>query len=987
MSHVFISYSRIDEIRLHHASQLEKALRAAGLSTWRDTRGIGPDRDFGVEIEKAIDKAQAVIVCVTKDTLREDSFVRREIQWTLLKDKERYEQHRTHLPLLVVRIEDYIPPIVIANKTFFECWKDRTGEMARLIEYLQALPAQDAEPALPQLTFDPLRPYVESLYERAKDFLEARIERLIELETEERPEAVQSDGKRRQPDQMDLLFEAHDFKNKSTPPAAVQSFRQAFEQLNKRVLLLGEPGAGKTITLMALLRDAAAAWLSDPHTAPVPMLGMIATWKASERQPIDDWLAPAAYRERLRDALHKERALLLLDGLDEAPRQELEIMNNEGKVQEHFDPRQRFVEVFSASSHISANQVVITCRVKEYRDIGMQLPLAGAVQLKPLTESQVAEYLSESVDLRGQVLGDPDLKQASRQPLLLGLIASAFKSRPDALRAAKNLREGDLRDYIFEQYINERYAREARHRARSGEPLPFTLDELYSDLGWLAGNNARGGRDVTENLLTRRDFWRVKGIKNVKMFIDFTTTLGLLTTGESGKWRFIHLWLRDFLAYRLAAPLLSDWQKAILEWSIEVIGGTCDRRAVSQLILLLEDDDWNVHYRAAEALGKIGDPQAVPRLLPLLKDRRWDVYQRTIVALGHIGVVALPHLLPMLTERNNDVRQHVTEALGEIGDPQAVPHLLPLLKDRSKQVRSSAAKALGKLGNPLAVPYLLPLLKDRDDFVRANTAEALGKLGNPLAVPYLLRLLKDKGYYVCEESAIALKRLGTDAVLHLLPLLKNRNWDIRLHARIALGKMEADAVPHLLLLLKNMNEEVGEHSAVRMYAAEALGDIRYLQAVPHLLPLLRDKNWYVRKSAINSLGKIGDPQVVPFLLPLLNTDNNVTAIEALGNIGDLQAVPHLLPLLKHKNYNIRHDAAQALGRIGDPRAVPHLLPLLKDNEWYVRYGAAGALGRIGDPRAVPYLLSRLKDRKDIVRHEVTEGLWSIGSESALRALS
>ena len=80
--HVFISYSRRDGNTL--PERLEKALRDRGFNIWRDIRDLDPAKDFTADIEQGIEAASHVVVCVTADSKREDSFVRREIQYALL---------------------------------------------------------------------------------------------------------------------------------------------------------------------------------------------------------------------------------------------------------------------------------------------------------------------------------------------------------------------------------------------------------------------------------------------------------------------------------------------------------------------------------------------------------------------------------------------------------------------------------------------------------------------------------------------------------------------------------------------------------------------------------------------------------------------------------------------------------------------------------------------------------------------------------------
>lgn len=69
----FISCARKDTSL--GAAPLDAALKPH-CAVWRDIRGIDPVQDFTAEIEKAIKASRCVVVCLTPDVEREDSFVR-----------------------------------------------------------------------------------------------------------------------------------------------------------------------------------------------------------------------------------------------------------------------------------------------------------------------------------------------------------------------------------------------------------------------------------------------------------------------------------------------------------------------------------------------------------------------------------------------------------------------------------------------------------------------------------------------------------------------------------------------------------------------------------------------------------------------------------------------------------------------------------------------------------------------------------------------
>jgi len=187
----------------------------------------------------------------------------------------------------------------------------------------------------------------------------------------------------------------------------------------------------------------------------------------------------------------------------------------------------------------------------------------------------------------------------------------------------------------------------------------------------------------------------------------------------------------------------------------------------------------------------------------------------------------------------------------------------------------------------------------------------------------------------------------------------------------------------LLPLLRDSDRDL------RRSAAEALGELKAEAAVPGLIQLLADKDVYASSSAATALGNLKAEAVVPGLLPLLkDSDRNVrrSAAEALGNLNAKAAVPGLLPLLKDSDATVRSSAAYALGQIKAEDAAPGLLQLLKDIGAGVRSSAAKALGGLKAEAAVPGLLQLLKDKDAVVRSSAAEALGGLKAEAAIPGL-
>lgn len=170
---------------------------------------------------------------------------------------------------------------------------------------------------------------------------------------------------------------------------------------------------------------------------------------------------------------------------------------------------------------------------------------------------------------------------------------------------------------------------------------------------------------------------------------------------------------------------------------------------------------------------------------------------------------------------------------------------------------------------------------------------------------------------------------------------------------------------------------------------EAIGKSGLSGIVEALVEKLEDKDSYIRKAAAKGLGKISDTRSVePLVGRLEDEDSDVrdAAAKALGKIGDPCVVEPLVDMLKDKVSYVSATAAKALGKIGDKRSVDPLVEMLEDKESYIRSTAAQALGKIGSPRAIEPLVERLEDNDTYVRKTAVEALGEIGDKRAIEPL-
>jgi TIR domain/HEAT repeats/NACHT domain len=610
---IFLSYARTDGGDA--VAHLEEELGRRGYPTWRDTRSIDPTADFTAQIETAIDQCSHIVVCVTPDVKRPDSFVRREVHYASILKK----------PITPALFANVPPPIMIVTLEWVDFFNNRQRAMDRLLEILER----------PRRTMtagshsDPFRAYLDSCYKQLVKELQWDIGTLIIPRI--RDVSFEYLGKRASTGAR--LEEAHSVQQRQA-----RSLFDAFSTYDQRMLLLGPAGSGKTVALRALARDAVTQRLDEP-TAPLPLVASIASWDAEKQPELAAWLTssqPLLAESEVRETLEQGRALLFLDGLDELgpPRR-----YKDGSI---VDPQQDFLGRLPRQ-----NGILLTTRAEE-----SHLPTAldafhGAVGMAPITQDDQFKYLQQTPVLFETVRRHRVLQDALTLPLMLHHFAWALEDAPSRLRKLEDdAGPRIIHEHIIELYIERAYGRYQREHGRL-----VTLEELYTLLGGVAMRDAGGGGN--QNIFPPEEFGGRSETRS-KGLIEFACDLGLLRRVGGSLLRFSHLLIRDHFAVREAIRVLSAGPAASdattrdrAAWALWEIP---DGRAVAVLLAALQDEDRHVRGSAASALGRIGDPQAVRPLIELTNDttpvrsiygeRICDVARSALMSIGTPEAVA-----------------------------------------------------------------------------------------------------------------------------------------------------------------------------------------------------------------------------------------------------------------------------------------------------------------------------------------------------------
>lgn len=224
-------------------------------------------------------------------------------------------------------------------------------------------------------------------------------------------------GKEVQPDQVKRPW---DREIKIGVKAATEipddmTISQVFEapEINGKLLILGQPGAGKTTTLLHLAKTLVEKAEED-SSYPIPILFNLSSWK-DEKQSIRDWMvgelrSKYGVSSKWGQQWVMERIVLpLLDGLDEvAPgRQEICV--------------KRINELLEGES--APLYTVVCSRITEYENYETPLHLGGAVYVQKLGNLQIEDYLTklERSDLWQFVARNTTLLELVRTPFFLNI--------------------------------------------------------------------------------------------------------------------------------------------------------------------------------------------------------------------------------------------------------------------------------------------------------------------------------------------------------------------------------------------------------------------------------------------------------------------------------------------------------------------------------------------------------------------------------------
>jgi hypothetical protein len=252
-----------------------------------------------------------------------------------------------------------------------------------------------------------------------------------------------------------------------------------FSAANGELLILGEPGAGKTTMLLQLVSDL-LAYAEGDISRPIPVVFSLAGW---HNERLDEWLISELSnnyevpRQLGRTWINEMGFIPLLDGLDEVETSRRAACAD---AINHF--RQQFPGVW----------MLVTTRSKDYHALATRLQLDKAIVLQSLNMEQIDTYLAgrgrRLEGLRATLHQDATMRELAQSPLMLSIMALAYNRMPADDAVTLGSREKG-RELLFDVYVE----RMSRYRGGDKE---FPPQDSLKWLAWLASMMERQNRTM-----------------------------------------------------------------------------------------------------------------------------------------------------------------------------------------------------------------------------------------------------------------------------------------------------------------------------------------------------------------------------------------------------------------------------------------------------------------------------------------------------------
>ncbi|MEO0595117.1 MAG: TIR domain-containing protein [Chloroflexota bacterium] len=497
----FISYK--SEYR-DTAKGVRDALQSWGHETWFDQDDIAKGAYFRDEIQQGLESSDVVIGILTPEALKS-----REVltEWDFAFSN--HDEKR----LLLLRYDEVDLPYWLAGVQYIDCTADETDALNQLRVAL-------SEPDTSAYKDETVPSYIRRHTSPTDASFDYSVTNESQRENDNRakmlynvyqswirgalhpnlPEGAIDLGLSLKPDAVLRHTEYGDYEL----PDSGRKIGQIFTDANGELLILGEPGSGKTILMLQLTQYLLGQAQHDPTQA-MPVVFNLASW-SRDQKPFTAWLVDELWRsygvpkKTGEKWVEAGKLTLLLDGLDEiAPSQGM----MPGASDIELD--RRAIELRSACIDAINSyradllkddigvDIVVCSRIKDYEALHQQLDLNTAILLVPLSDAQIEDYLAgaDYAGTRQLIAEEPEARDKAQTPFLLTMMKVAYRGMPYSGSPFNQLQLPDdtgRQTHLLSAYIDKQLAQNPHENYEKPETLYY--------LRWLAHQMVKNKKSV-----------------------------------------------------------------------------------------------------------------------------------------------------------------------------------------------------------------------------------------------------------------------------------------------------------------------------------------------------------------------------------------------------------------------------------------------------------------------------------------------------------
>jgi len=438
--------------------------------------------------------------------------------------------------------------------------------------------------------------------------------------------------------------------------------------IKQNALVLGEPGAGKTVVLERF------AWELANKEIKTELPILISLTEVRESTIKDRILAKIKNTHEL-EIDTKEEALLflknkrgyiLLDGLNE--------------VEAAHQP-DLISEILKLDEPFNRFRIVVTSRRKD--DVWRELQKTRRFEtfvIQDITEHHVRNYLKACLQsMEAELLWkslDQNLIELIRTPLLLKLLKDYWLTRKDHHNFQMPKNKGEL----YEEFINARIdfdnlPNEKRYAMISAlEKLAFKMqtEDIWKEINWNEALGIIQDREMINELIKREFLVESNGYLRFPhhTFQEFYAARSMQRNFE----KYIEYardvkWLETFILLAGIAPTPDKLVSAIASvdawlafWCIDEgqpVSASIKTNIEDRSIRLVSSPNMVDRLEAAGSLSAIQNERTIPHLIKLLKDPIEEVSETAIYGLSQLGEAPAPRLLDEFNKTGLDLDQRL----------------------------------------------------------------------------------------------------------------------------------------------------------------------------------------------------------------------------------------------------------------------------------------------------------------------------------------